>query len=249
MIVKPSDEGWDVIFQPAHGLMAARLASEFSDARRCPFWFETITAVATHDDGQVAFQSGDRRYTTQAGAPKDFTEVEMTADLRYKKVRDCLENSYRKHRWIGLLESRHAEFLYGNEERVSAELKELLRTERERRKQVLAELELSGDDLHTAYEVMRWCDRCSLILCQDRIPAMGRSLEVITFADGTRVDLRQDESGLLTVSPWIFQSDHLEVTVEEHRLTQLAFNDDKELEDALRDATTQVRCFTFARSP
>ncbi|QDS99459.1 putative oxidoreductase YghA [Adhaeretor mobilis] len=81
------------------------LASEFADERRCPYWFETITAIATHDDGQVAFQSGDRHYTTQAGGPQDFTEVETSAEQRRKKVRDCLEDSYRKHSWISLLES------------------------------------------------------------------------------------------------------------------------------------------------
>jgi len=247
MIVKSCDEGWNVIFQPAHGLLAAMLAREFADERRCLYWFETITAIATHDDGQVAFQSGDRRYTTQAGAPKNFTDVEMSADQRYQKFRECLENAYRKHRWIGLLESQHAEFLYGDEEGISRDLKELLKEERARRKQTLDELAINVDDLQSAYDAMRWCDRCSLILCQDAIPAMGRSLEVITFSDGTRTDLCQDESGNLRVVPWVFASDQFEVTVEEHRLTQLAFADDKQLEEALRSATTHVRRFTFAR--
>ncbi|MEW4563181.1 DUF3891 family protein [Bremerella sp. JC770] len=248
MIVKPCDEGWNVIFQPAHGLLAGMLAREFADDRRCPYWFETITAIATHDDGQVAFQSGDRRYTTQAGAPKDFTDVEMSADQRYQKVRECLENAYRKHRWIGLLESQHAEFLYGDKEGTSRDLKKLLKEERKRRKQTLDELALEADDLQIAYDVMRWCDRCSLILCQDAIPAMGRSVEVITFADGTRIDLCQDESETLRITPWVFDSDQFEVTVEEHRLTQLSFADDKELEEALRSATTHVRRFTFAQA-
>ncbi|TWT90288.1 hypothetical protein Mal64_06730 [Pseudobythopirellula maris] len=248
MIVNPTDEGWDIVFQPAHGLLAAKLASEFAEDRRCPFWLETVTAIATHDDGQVAFQPGDRRYLTQAGAPKDFTAVELSAEQRYEKTRDCLENAYRKHRWTGLLESQHAEFLYGEKDAASDSLKELLANERQHREHVLDELELDRDDLQIAYDIMRWCDRCSLILCQDRIPSIGRNLEVITFANGTRVDLSQDDSGNLRINPWLFGTAKFEATVEVHRLTRLAFEDDEQLEQALRDCTTHVRRYEFERS-
>lgn len=42
MIVKTCEEGWIVIFQPAHGLLAAKVASESTEERRFSYWFEMI---------------------------------------------------------------------------------------------------------------------------------------------------------------------------------------------------------------
>lgn len=148
MIVRHVRDGWEVIFQPAHGLLAGALAEQLATDRRSAYWFETKTAVAKHEDSKVAFRSGDRNYVTEAGAPKDFTQVKLSARERFVEVRERLENAYRQHRWIGLLESHHADFLYQDRD-VSKSLSQLLEGERER---TLSELKLTQGDLLNAYD-------------------------------------------------------------------------------------------------
>lgn len=77
---------------------------------------------------------------------------------------------------------------------------------------------------------------------------MNRRLEIITFENGERVDIYRGEEGALTVEPWIFQPDKFSVSVEVHHLDQLAFSDDGELEEALRECNTTVSEWTFRQS-
>lgn len=246
MIVTNVEGGWEIVYQPAHGLLAGKLAEHFSEDRRCEFWLETKTAIFGHDDNKVAFRSGERTYITDVGAPKDFTLVSMTSKQRFKEVRDRIENAYRKHRWIGLLESRHAAFIYADNT-TSKSLRTLLTDEQSRRTSVLRSLKRKQRDLEQAYEVMRWSDRCSLILCQSRIPEMNRRLEVITFRDGTRSDISRRENGSLMVEPWPFSVDEFSVATEVHLLSQLSFGDDAELRAALDSADVEDRVWRFER--
>lgn len=248
MIVTHVENGWEIVFQPAHGLLAGALARNFAEDRRCRFWFETVAAIICHDDSKVAFDRGQTNYLTDVGAPKNFAQVEMTAKQRFIEVRDRLENAYRKHRWIGLLESQHADFLYRDSE-TSDLLLNLLQSERQRRADTLDELQHSEQDLHAAYDIMRWCDRCSLILCQNGLPEMGRRLEIITFEDGTRFDVFYDQDqDRVRVDPWPFESDELTLSVEVHHLKQLAFQDDADLEHCLKQGETTIREWAFGRS-
>ncbi len=90
------------------------------------------------------------------------------------------------------------------------------------------------------------CDRCSLILCQGRIPAMQRRLE-ITDLDGTpfRISNREDNSVL--VDPWPFTSDEFDVGVEVYTLTKLRFDDDEHLKSAIADSSPSWREWRFRR--
>ncbi|GAB5441884.1 MAG: hypothetical protein Fues2KO_22330 [Fuerstiella sp.] len=244
MIVQHVETGWEVIFQPAHGLLAADIGRRLAGGLQCEYWFETLTAINRHDDSKVAFRSKQRTYVTEAGAPRNFDQVSMSDQQRFEEVHNRLENAYRKHRWIGLLESQHADFLYAGSD-VSKDLKQLLKDEKQRRRRTLKELDSTSDQLQAAYEVFRWCDRLSLILSRGRLPEMGRRLEIMTFSDDTRSDIFQSDDGAVHVEPWPFEADAFDVSVEVHQLKQLAFDDDEELEMALRSAPTLVRSWRF----
>jgi len=244
MIVTNVEEGWEVVFQTAHGVLAGAIANRLSDAWRSDFWPYTLAAIIAHDDFKETFEPGQHMYVTDVGAPRDFQLVSMQAEQRAKENTRRLKEAYRKHRWIGLLQSCHLEELYGNND-VSAELTELLEEERSRRKKVLKELGMSKAHLEQAYDTLQWSDRCSLILCQQKLPAMERDLEIMTTRDGTKYSIRQQNDDCVTVNPWPFRDKEFTVELDVQLLTQLEFKDDAELEHALDGCEPEFRVWTF----
>lgn len=242
MIVISVEAGWDIIYQSAHALLAGRLATELRRLPKVSYWAETLAAIVDHDDHKESF--GQNLYLTELGAPKDFTQVRFTARERFEEVQRRIDHGFRKHRWIGLLAARHAEELY-RDQKVSKKLKELLIQERKRRATVLDELKATEKELEAAYAVLQWCDRMSLILCQNELPAMQRRVEVASLGDRKRylIWCREDET--VDVDPWPFTSDHFTVQAECRTLSQLTFPSDRELERCLKKCPVSVRSWNF----
>lgn len=246
MIVSNVESGWEIVFQPAHGLLAGKIAEHFDESLRSEFWFETKAAITAHDDQKIQLQTDRRVYVTELGAPRDFTLVSMSDQQRFEEVRDRLRNAYRKHRWIGLLESMHADFLYSDQD-VCSELAELLDSGQSKRKTVSRQLATTKAKLKHAYDIMKWCDRCSLILCQGKVPAMERRLEINSLHKD-RYEIWQREDKSLCIAPWPFSTDSFEVGVEVFELQQLSFENDRELGDALDACKPQYRKWAFRQS-
>lgn len=240
MIVRSVDEGWTVVFHTTHGLLAQRIASCLDEASALPYWFETQVAIGLHDDLHRVYQEGSRDLVTQAGAPRDFTLVPMTDEDRAVEMQKRIDESFRKHSWLGVLQSTHADCLYRGEE-TTAELQHLLVAEGRRREEVLGRLQVEPALVQQTYEWMHFCDRLSLILAGDDAPAMHRRLEIITNQDGTRFDIWQDDSGVFRVSPWPFVHDTVQLSLEFRTLTQLSYADDAELGRDLRRCPVQLR--------
>jgi hypothetical protein len=227
MIVRHTVDGWEVIYQGAHALLAGQIAQKLSPDVTPRFWTETLAAIIDHDDLKEDF--GNNVYLTDLGAPKDFALFKFTATERYTESKRRIANANRKHRWIGLLAARHVEQLYATE-RVSRKLAALIDSERARRPSALRELNLQEDHLEAAYRIMQWCDRASLILCRSELPAMMRRIEVAALAPGTRSEMWQAEDESVKVSPWPFAAPAFEVSVEVRTLAQMVFKSDRELE-------------------
>lgn len=244
MIVDHTAEGWEIIFQSAHALLAGRLAPAMSGLSSTPYWVETLAAIVDHDDLKESF--GKNVYITSLGAPKDFTEFALTANERYREVKRRIQSGYRKHRWIGLVASRHAEGLYGGEN-TSRRLQTLLEVERTRRQTVLGELGATREDLEKSYELLSFCDRTSLILCQNEIPAMHRRSEIITSNKGQRYELWEREDRSLAVDPWPFHESFV-VSVEVRTVNQLEFSSDRELERRLTASPVENRKWKLERA-
>ena len=243
MIVSSVENGWELIFQPAHGLLAAKIANQFDEANQSALWYETVTAINVHDDFKGDADGEGDQYVTDAGAPRDFTLIDLDADQRFVQAEKKLANSYRKHQWAGLLESTHMEFLYGTEE-VSKEMSKLLDREADRRSRTLKELNRSTQELQHAYDLMRWCDRCSLILCQQQLPAMERKLEINQIRDTEHVIWQRDDE-TIGVEPWPFGSDEFVVGVEVYQIEQLSFVNDNALFKTVDSTVPVSREWTF----
>jgi hypothetical protein len=243
LIVRKSSPAWEIIFQPAHALLAGKIAQELLSDVHCTAWFETLLAIAIHDDHPEQFLAGKTEYVTESGAPKDFTEMEMSDDLRLREAILCVANAYRKSQWIGLLRSYHTHVLYSSEE-ISVPFQQFLEDETERRRTIMRHIGVKKAELEHAYEVMQWCDRCSLILCQSELPAMHRKLE-ISMMQKQRYDIWQRDDQSICVEPWPFTSQSFTLQVEKYSLATLAFADDAELGKALDSVPANYDSFLF----
>ena len=53
MIVNQVEQGWDIVFQRAHAILAAQIALGWKVSERPEPWTELVAAIADHDDGQA----------------------------------------------------------------------------------------------------------------------------------------------------------------------------------------------------
>jgi len=117
----------------------------------------------------------------------------------------------------------------------------MLDLEKKRREFVLTHLQVDSSIVQKTYDWMHFCDRLSLILYGDDVPAMNRRLEIITNDEGTRFEIWQDERDRIRVSPWPFVEDKVELAVEYRTVKQLSFVDDAELGDVLKACRVELR--------
>ena len=151
-------------------------------------------------------------------------------------------------RWRCLLTSLHLSTLYeglrGRKKEIDAFLDELLASQNQWRRA----LKITKKAAQQAYDLLYWCDRISLILCRQEIPEMGRAVEIYHGPDGTMHTLAQPQpGGPVVISPWPFREKAFSVSVEASVLTQLQFQDDAELAEALRVAPVETLCWELGR--
>lgn len=245
MIVRLIDRGYQISFHSAHALLAQELANHLRSSE-LPRWFQTCAAITMHDDQKVAFQAGGTHYLTAAGATRDFTLMALRDDTRLLEARRQIDEARRKHRWIGLLVSLHVDFLYRDGSKTS-EMQAFLDGEQERRRSALSNMNVDEQLLRDNYQIMLWCDRCSLILCGNDIPAMQRRLEITNFPQLGRTEIWQDEDNSIHIVPWPFEHDAVDVSIEQRILKALVFQDDAQLWQSLMDCTPSDRIFHLRR--
>jgi hypothetical protein len=242
MIVNLQPGGWEVIYQPAHALLAVKIASHWQLSERGPYWTELLAAITHHDNHQKAFSGTN--YLTAIGAPADFMIADGSPLEQAKSV--VAEASY-QGRYVALLTSMHTTHIYAAKRERDAEFAAFLDEQETQQRVWRRALKLTKEDAERGYAVMGWCDRCSLILCQDELPSEGRRLEVAVTPKGAHSYIWRREDETLGVDPWPFEDAPFEVSVEAKELTQVQFGSDKALRAALAEAPTHVKRWTFAK--
>jgi hypothetical protein len=235
MIVNYTADGWQIIYQQAHALLAAQLLYQWPSFLPLDRWVGLLAAVTQHDDGQRRW---DGRYAlTPAGAPADFTMKEFSLE----QATEVMRQAKFQGRWRSLLTSMHLSFLYEEMRGQQPALDHFLDEQRQCQQRWRRELKLKKDEAQQAYALLQWCDRLSLILCRHELPEMERALEISQGPDGRRYDVLQrsaDQS--VVVTPWPFVADAFTVSVEASVLRQLQFHDDEQLSTALKEAPILV---------
>jgi len=246
VIVNATQNGWEVIYHRAHALLAAQLAGQWRREDSPVRLYETIAAISHHDDLEKEWEED---ILTEAGAPKDFilaSDADM--DTGVKKLANLAKNARYRGRWVALLISMHISRLNEPGRGKSSELDKLLDEQLQNQQLWRQELEIENKEIDAAYAFMQWCDRLSLILCQQELPDDERFLEISKGPEGQRYDIMQRSDNLVVVKPWPFQDEKFTVNVEACDLSEVKFETSTELAQALQEAPIKVLKWTFVKS-
>ncbi|GAB4228925.1 MAG: hypothetical protein Kow00121_57890 [Elainellaceae cyanobacterium] len=242
MIVQQTENGWQVIYHRAHALLAAQIAGYWHKDSIPTRFFETLAAIAQHDDLEREWEEDQ---LTEAGAPLDFT---LNRESSIKQLTRLIEGAQYRGRWVALMTSMHVSFLNEANRGASKEWDRFLDHLRQQQQQWQQDLGVDKQDVERTYNFMRWCDRLSLILCQQQLPANERLLEITVGPDDQRYNVVQYQNGWVEVMPWPFFEEKFTVNVEATCLSQVSFSSNQALTEALKAAPIKILEWTFAKS-
>jgi hypothetical protein len=160
----------------------------------------------------------------------------MLKPFNMVQLKRVTEISQHKGQWIALLISMHMSFLYEEKRGESKDIDEFLDLQKSNQQKWRRQLKITVKEASQAYAIMQWCDRFSLILCRNELPAGERTLEVTKGPDGKRYEVIQKATEIVTVDPWPFHEDSFSLSIEASRISQLSFDNDRQLLDTLRQS-------------
>ena len=235
MIVNYKEEGWEVITQRSHGILAAQWAAQWKWKVQPARWMELILAIAEHDDAENELDG--ENLLTPTGGPLNF-------DMKNFDLQLCTQLStltLTKSRYIALLTSMHMVFLYSKDEATDPAAKTFLDEQRTWQARWRKELHLTKEEAQQAYSLLEWCDALSLLLCTEDLQPENRRLEISTGPDGKSYSLVQLDENTLTISPWPFRDDTFRVCFEKRVIPQLQFSSSGEFREAFVAAKVEEK--------
>jgi hypothetical protein len=241
MIVNYLEDGWNIITQRAHGLLAGQICYQWKQKLRPELWLETIVATIEHDDAFNEFET-DELLLNKNGGPVNF----KMRDFEQNKIDQLLHMALTKSRYIGLLISRHIQFLYEDSE--DAPVKKYCSKLKITDKAWMKETGVTEQELSEAYAILQWCDALSLLICQQMIQPEGRKIEISKGPSGVCYQLYSPRENTLTVEPWPFESDHFEIHLESRIIPQLVFENEKVFRETLIDAVPLLNTYQLVKS-
>lgn len=246
MIINQHLKGWEVVSHYTHGLLAGKIAVQLKTKFRPEYWEDVLTAIIEHDDHLLDFD--EKNYLTEANTPLDFTLDERSEDDACEHARRVYHSAYQKSQMVALLVGKHLEFLYGIHTKNHSDFKHFFDTVYNDRKLQLKLYGWKKKKLNTAYDLMRFCDRCSLIICQKLVPQGGRKIEINKSIGGKRYFMSKREE-TIHITPWPFNNEKIQLCYEYRILEQPAFRDNHELASVISEAPVQLSQITFLRRP
>ena len=233
MIVNYKESGWQIISQRAHGLLAGQICFHWKNDLPSEKWLEVIIAVTEHDDIFNEFEEGEILLNESHG-PINFKMRNFEQDKCDKLINLALTKS----RYIGLLISRHIQFLYESSEDTLA--KKYCKDLKKRDKIWLKESAISFEEITRVYAILEWCDALSLLICQQMIQPENRKIEISKGPDNLRYQLHASSENILTVDPWPFTSENFVLQYESRYIPQLSFKNEKEFRKILLETTPET---------
>lgn len=217
MIVTYKENGWQIVTQRSHGILAAQLAAHWQVKDRPKRWIETLLAIAEHDDAEAELDG--ENLVTVTGGPLNF-------DMKVFDLQHCEKLSMftqTKNRYIALLTSLHMEFLYRKDAIHDFKAKKFLKEQATLRKKWRKDLQLTETETLRIYDLMEWCDACSLLLCQCKLQPESRKLEISMGPDKKIYHLIQTSDDSITIEPWPFETKNFLISFEYRISKKLQF--------------------------
>nr|WP_199156767.1 DUF3891 family protein [Pedobacter sp. ASV2] len=236
MIVNYTTDGWEVITQRSHALLAAKICGEWKIRDRSSRWTELLIAVAEHDDIFNELERGP--LINEKGGPVDFKMTKFNLEASRK----LMDMAVTKSSFIALLTAKHISFTHGEESKASA----FLATLNEQKKVWMKSAAINEVELGNAYELLEFCDAFSLLICQNLVPPEQRSLEIST-GPGKRVYYFAEIQGELVVDPWPFEAESFELSYEYRLIGKLSFSSDRNFRNAFLKTAAQEKKVRFKK--
>ena len=241
MIVTYKEDGWQVVTQRSHGILAAQLGAQWRAKDRPSRWMETLLAIAEHDDAETELDG--ENLLTPTGGPLNFDM--KVFDLAHCEKLSMLTQT--KNRYIALLTSLHMEFLYRTDATDNKICSSFLKKQATLREKWRKALQLTEAETLRIYDLMEWCDACSLLLCQCRLQPEKRKLEISTGPDKKTYHLVQANDKTITIEPWPFEAKSFDVSFEYRIIKQLQFASSADFRKAFLKAPVEEQVWTVNR--
>ena len=242
MIVNYKVNGWEIITQRTHGLLALQLALKWRIEERGDRWPELLVAIADHDDAHVELQRND--LLTQQGGPLDF----KMRDFKLEHGLRTMEFAISKSRYIALICSMHMEFIAGDSASQVAAVQQFLKSQRSLRTVWRRQLNIKEAEAQKDYRLLEWCDAFSLLICQRENQPEERWVEISHGPNGGSYKMSQPEDNALTVVPWPFEDDQFEVKFERRELQQLKFSSCNQFKKAFLEAPVKEKIWQIKKT-
>lgn len=240
MIVNYQENGWKIISQRAHGLLAGQICFNWKEKLRSEIWIETIVATIEHDDVFNEF-APDESLLNSNGGPLNF----KMRKFEEKKCEELLQMAISKSTYIALLTSRHIQFLHEESEDKMA--RNYCRNLKKQDKKWIRIAGCTENEISTAYAILQWCDALSLLICQDLIQPENRKIEISSGPENASYMLYTSGDNLLTVDPWPFEPESFEIHYESKTIPQLEFKSENEFRDLLINTSPDLHSYQLSR--
>jgi hypothetical protein len=241
MIVNYLEDGWQIISQRAHGLLAGEICFHWKKELRPPRWLETIVATTEHDDAFSEFDD-DNVLLNENGGPVNYKMRKFDKEKCDQLIRHALTKS----RYIALLTSRHIQFLYENSE--DKEARKFVKEIRKLGNIWMKEIGIKEDEVSKAYSILEWCDAFSLLICQQLVQPENRKIEISSGPDNLCYQLHAPSPGQLNVEPWPFEADAFQICYESKTISQLKFKNVKEFRKQLMNAPIDLHVYKICKN-
>jgi len=237
MIVNTAEDHFEIIYQRAHGMLAAKIAEQLQPTFHPPanLWLETLVAIADHDDGRRNWE-GDF-HINEKGHPKDFTEFKFDEEqaTRVVATAEC------KSRWVAMLVSKHLVELYSD----IPEAMELIKNQYSLQAKIQEHLPFDEEVSQRYYRVLKWSDELSLRICKNEMPTKGEKDFLEILPDGSKSFLMQLEDK--SVAPWIFEKDKVVFEIEKRKIEKRVYESDQDLQETINKAEICISSYKFIR--
>ena len=246
MIVLSHQQGWKIITQRSHGLLAGMLAYEYDIDLPLEIMLPTLVSIAEHDDGVMEMLAPQN--LTDAGAPRSFVVADCNNKTDINPMLSLMEIAKSKSRLNGLLTSLHIKFLYDSEKRNTDKvLDKFLKDLEKYRTRVLKDLQIDKAYENKLSRFLEWGDAFSLLICLNKIQPGGKKMEISQSPDGIINTVHYKPNKEICVEPWPFKSQSFKVFYEYKIIKQLQFKSIEEFNDVYKTAKIKQDTYTLSK--
>lgn len=239
MICLAREDGWELVYQNAHGLVAMKLLAPLRARLRPARWDDVLLATAQHDNGWQEHEPGD--HLTPLGTPRHFEETTDADVVRQSEM--ALGRVWHAGVFAGLLLVEHFKLLYAA--RPDAAVQAMLRRQKAAAAKARRRLGLRQAEVAAHYVFLRWADTLSLTLCLDRLSLFPNRRVELERLNGTPTYAWQRLDGSVGLDPWPYEASEVAVATEVYRLRKLTFPSASALARAIAGARMETRTWTL----